>query len=45
MWGPRGADFAPFVRREFTAPVILVGFAVSGYFVVRMLAEVPDRNP
>lgn len=36
-----GPIFAPFVRREFTAPVILVGFAVSGYFVVRMLAEFP----
>lgn len=33
--------FAPFVRREFTAPIFLVGLAVSGYFVVRMLAEFP----
>lgn len=33
--------FAPFVRQEFTAPVLLVGLAVSGYFVVRMLAEFP----
>ncbi len=33
--------FAPFVRKEFTAPIFLVGLAVSGYFVVRMLAEFP----
>jgi len=33
--------FAPFVRTEFTAPVLLVGFAVSGYFVVRMFSEFP----
>ena len=33
--------FAPFVRRDFTAPIFLVGLAVSGYFVVRMLAEFP----
>jgi MFS family permease len=33
--------FAPFVRSEFTAPILLVGVAVSGYFVVRMLAEFP----
>jgi MFS family permease len=33
--------FAPFVRQEFTAPIFLVGLAVSGYFVVRMLAEFP----
>jgi MFS family permease len=33
--------FAPFVRNEFTAPILLVGIAVSGYFVVRMLAEFP----
>jgi len=33
--------FAPFVRSEFIAPILLVGVAVSGYFVVRMLAEFP----
>ncbi len=33
--------FAPFVRTEFTAPVLLVGFAVSGYFIVRMFSEFP----
>jgi MFS family permease len=33
--------FAPFVRQEFTAPIFLVGLAVSGFFVVRMLAEFP----
>ena len=33
--------FAPFVRKDFTAPIFLVGLAVSGYFVVRMLAEFP----
>jgi MFS family permease len=33
--------FPSFVRQEFTAPIILVGLAVSGYFVVRMLAEFP----
>lgn len=33
--------FAPFVRKEFTAPIFLVGLAVSGYFVVRMMAEFP----
>ena len=33
--------FAPFVRKEFTAPIFLVGLAVSGYFIVRMLAEFP----
>ncbi len=33
--------FPSFVRHEFTAPIILVGLAVSGYFVVRMLAEFP----
>ena len=33
--------FAPFVRKEFTAPIFLVGIAVSGYFIVRMLAEFP----
>ncbi|MCX6656389.1 MAG: MFS transporter [Candidatus Bathyarchaeota archaeon] len=42
--------FAPFVRKDFTAPIFLVGLAVSGYFVVRMLAEFPigvlsDRIP
>jgi MFS family permease len=33
--------FAPFVRTEFTAPVLLVGLAVSGYFIVRMFSEFP----
>jgi DHA1 family multidrug resistance protein-like MFS transporter len=33
--------FAPFVRSEFTAPVLLVGLSVSGYFVVRMFSEFP----
>ncbi len=33
--------FAPFVRTEFSASLQLVGFAVSGYFLLRMLAEFP----
>ncbi len=33
--------FAPFVRTEFNASLQLVGFAVSGYFLLRMLAEFP----
>jgi len=33
--------FAPFVRTEFTAPLMLVGLAVSGYFVIRMFSEFP----
>jgi len=33
--------FAPFVRDEFTAPIQLVGLAVSGYFLLRMLGEFP----
>ena len=33
--------FAQFVSWEFSAPIFLVGLAVSGYFVVRMLAEFP----
>jgi MFS family permease len=33
--------FAPFVRTEFTAPVTLVGLAVSGYFLIRMFSEFP----
>ena len=33
--------FAQFVRWDFSAPIFLVGLAVSGYFVVRMLAEFP----
>jgi len=33
--------FAPYLRTEFTAPLQLVGFAVSGYFLLRMLGEFP----
>jgi MFS family permease len=33
--------FAQFVSWEFSAPIFLVGLAVSGYFVVRMIAEFP----
>jgi len=33
--------FAPFVRTEFNASLQLVGFAVSGYFLLRMMAEFP----
>ncbi|MCW4048166.1 MAG: MFS transporter [Candidatus Bathyarchaeota archaeon] len=33
--------FAPFVREEFTAPIQLVGLAVSGYFLLRMFSEFP----
>ena len=33
--------FAQFVSWEFSAPIFLVGLAVSGYFVVRMMAEFP----
>lgn len=33
--------FAPFVRSEFTAPIQLVGLAVSGYFFLRMFTEFP----
>jgi len=33
--------FAPFVRTEFTASLQLVGFAVSGYFLLRMFTEFP----
>jgi MFS family permease len=33
--------FAPFVRDEFTAPIQLVGLAVSSYFLLRMLGEFP----
>jgi len=33
--------FAPFVRTEFTASLQQVGFAVSGYFFLRMMAEFP----
>ena len=36
-----GPIFAPFVRNEFTAPLQLVGLAVSGYFFLRMLSEFP----
>ena len=32
---------APFVRMEFTASLQLVGYAVSGYFLLRMLTEFP----
>ena len=33
--------FAPFVREQFTAPIRLVGLAVSGYFLLRMFSEFP----
>lgn len=33
--------FATFVRTEFTAPLQLVGIAVSGYFLLRMFSEFP----
>jgi len=33
--------FAPYLRTEFTAPLQLVGFAVSGYFLLRMVGEFP----
>ena len=33
--------FAAFVRSEFTAPLQLVGIAVSGYFLLRMFSEFP----
>lgn len=33
--------FAPYVRAEFTAPIQLVGLAVSGYFLLRMFGEFP----
>ena len=33
--------FAPYVRSEFTAPIQLVGLAVSGYFLLRMFSEFP----
>jgi len=33
--------FAPFVRMEFTAPLLIVGLAVSGYYLVRMFCEFP----
>ena len=33
--------FSPYVRSEFTASLQLVGFAVSGYFLLRMLTEFP----
>ena len=33
--------FAPFVRTEFSASLQLVGLAVSGYFLLRMVAEFP----
>ena len=33
--------FAPYLRMEFSAPLELVGFAVSGYFLLRMLGEFP----
>ena len=36
-----GPIFAPFVRNEFTAPLQLVGLAVSGYFLLRMFSEFP----
>jgi len=33
--------FAAYVRTEFTAPLQLVGLAVSGYFLLRMFTEFP----
>jgi len=33
--------FAPYVRTEFTAPLQLVGLAVSGYFLLRICSEFP----
>ena len=33
--------FAPYIRAEFTAPLQLVGLAVSGYFLLRMFSEFP----
>ena len=33
--------FAPFVRGEFAAPLLLVGLAVSGYFLFRTFTELP----
>ncbi len=33
--------FAAYVRTEFSAPLQLVGLAVSGYFLLRMLTEFP----
>jgi len=33
--------FAAYVRSEFTAPLQLVGVAVSGYFLLRMFSEFP----
>jgi MFS family permease len=33
--------FAPYVKQEFTAPLLLVGMAVSGYFLLRMFSELP----
>jgi MFS family permease len=33
--------FAPYIRSEFTAPLQLVGLAVSSYFLLRMFSEFP----
>ena len=33
--------FSPYVRSEFTASLQLVGLAVSGYFLLRMVSEFP----
>ncbi|MFQ6077055.1 MAG: MFS transporter [Candidatus Bathyarchaeia archaeon] len=33
--------FAKYVEIEFTAPILLIGVAVSGYFIIRMFAELP----
>ena len=33
--------FSPYVRSEFTASLQLVGLAVSGYFLLRMMSEFP----
>lgn len=32
---------ATYVKQEFTAPILLVGFAVSGYFLLRAFSELP----
>jgi len=33
--------FAPFVRDQFSAPLLIVGLAASGYFMFRMFTEFP----
>jgi len=32
---------APYVKQEFTAPILLVGLGVSGYFLLRAFSELP----